>query len=256
MEKPLVSVITSLYNYENYISYCIESVRAQTYHDWEMIVVDDASPDNSYAVALKAAEGEPRIRVVQQPVNKGVSEARNRALDMAQGRFVAFLDADDAWTPEKLSKQVAFMLEKDAPISYTAYLLIDNHNIVSESKVDVVDCLDYKAYLKNTIIGNSTAMIDRSKTGSVYYSGLRSREDTQMWIRLLRAGYRAYGLPEYLTLYRTDHQSLTSNRAKAAWQVWLLYYKIEKLGLFNALYFFSFYAINAVRKRIKAPGYK
>lgn len=252
----MVSVITSLYNYERYISYCIESVRAQTFHDWEMIVVDDASPDNSFLVALKAAEGEPRITVVKQDVNKGVSEARNRALDLAKGRFVAFLDADDAWVPEKLEKQVAFMLEKDAPISFTAYALIDDNNVISESRVDVVDCLDYKAYLKNTLIGNSTAMIDRSKTGPVHYSGLRSREDTQMWIRLLRAGHKAYGMDEYLTLYRTDHQSLTSNRAKAALQVWLLYFKIEKLGLFNSVYYFSFYAFNAIRKRIKAPGYK
>ena len=246
----LVSIITPVYNYERYIAEAIESVLAQTYPNWEMIIVDDRSTDHSQEIVKEYTQKDRRIKLIGLPENLGAAMARNRALEHAKGRYIAFLDSDDIWDESKLEKQIAFMQKSSSPISYTSYELINENGERLNHVIHSVKKLHLNDYLKNTIIGFSTAIIDIEQTGSISFMDIKTRSDTQLWITLLKKGFIAYGLDEVLVKYRKDHKSLSSNKINAAIQVWRLYYKIENIGLFRSLYSFLFYGINAIKKRM------
>lgn len=229
----------------------IDSVVSQTYVNWELILVDDCSTDDTIQIVERAINGNPKVKIIKLTSNVGSANARNTALDFANGRFIAFLDSDDIWYPDKLEKQVSFMLKNRAPISFSSYELIGesgasrNHIIHSVKKLTQID------YLKNTIIGFSTSMIDTKMVGSDFrMKDIRTRQDTSLWITLLGRGFFAYGIDEVLVKYRTHSNSISANKVKAAKQVWNLYFKIHKLGLIKSIYCFSFYAFNAVKKRV------
>ena len=164
----LVTIITPCYNSEKFIESAINSVLSQTYFNWEMIIVDDCSTDKSVENIESTINNHPKIKLIKLLSNTGVAKARNIALNIAKGRFIAFLDSDDIWHPTKLERQISFMINKNIPISFTSYELVDvheknkNHVIYSIGKVNYVD------YLKNTIIGFSTSMIDRKFTGKKF----------------------------------------------------------------------------------------
>ena len=246
----LVSIITPVYNYERYIAEAMESVLAQTYSNWEMIIVDDRSSDNSPEIVKKYAKKDHRIKLIELPENLGAAMARNRALEHAKGRYIAFLDSDDIWDNSKLAKQIAFMQKNDFPVTFTSYELINENGTQLNHVIHSVKKLSLNDYLKNTLIGFSTAIIDIEQTGSISFMDIKTRSDTQLWITLLKKGFFAYGLDEVLVKYRKDHKSLSSNKIKAALQVWRLYYKIENIGLIRSLYSFLFYGINAIKKRM------
>lgn len=155
--EPLVSIITPLYNSEKYIAETIESVLAQTYSNWEMIIVDDCSKDNSTKIVEEYQKKDRRIKLYRNEINKGVSYTRNRAIDLSQGKYIAFLDSDDLWKKEKLEKQIKFMEEKNVVLSYTAYEKI-NEDGSKRGEVRVPDKLDYEELLKNCLIGFLTAI--------------------------------------------------------------------------------------------------
>jgi len=244
----LISVITPVYNSEKYIADTIESVLAQTYPDWELIIVDDCSTDNSKDIIREFAKNENRIHLIEFEENAGTGKARDVALKNAKGRFVAFLDSDDMWLPEKLEKQIRFMTENNYPISFTSYKLIDENGKDLERVIQVVNSVNLHQYLKNTIIGYSSSMIDLKQTGSFQIADIRIRVDTQVWISLLKKGFIAYGLDEVLMIYRVHKNSISSNKFYAAKKTWNLFYNVEKLGLFKSAYYFSNYAFNAFKK--------
>ena len=244
----LISIITPVYNSEKYIAETIESVLAQTYSDWEMIIVDDCSTDNSKEIIRKFTENENRIRLIEFEENAGTGKARDVALKNAKGRFVAFLDSDDMWMPEKLEKQFLFMTENNYPISFTSYKMIDENGSDLKRIIQVVQSVNLHQYLKNTIIGYSSSMIDLKQTGSFQIADIRIRVDTQVWISLLKKGFVAYGLDEVLMIYRVHKNSISSNKFYAAKKTWNLFYNVEKLGLFKSAYYFSNYAFNAFKK--------
>ena len=155
--EPLVSIITPLYNSEKYIAETIEFVLAQTYSNWEMIIVDDCSKDNGVEIVEKYREKDKRIKLYQNEINKGVSYTRNRAIDIAQGKYIAFLDSDDLWKKEKLEKQINFMEQNNIVLSYTAYEKI-NEDGSKRGEIRVPEKLDYKELLKNCLIGFLTAI--------------------------------------------------------------------------------------------------
>jgi len=250
-DDKLVTIITPLYNGELFILDTIKSVLRQTYKNWKMIIVDDSSTDQSVQVVEKIISNETKISLIRLTKNVGSAQSRNTALEAASGRFIAFLDSDDIWHPDKLEKQVAFMLKRKAPISFTSYELMDgngaskNHLIHSVEKIDKID------YLKNTIIGFSTSMIDTAIVGNSFRMiDIRTRQDTSLWITLLGKGFLAYGLDEVLVKYRIHSNSISANKIKAAMQVWNLYFHIHKFGLFRSIYYFSYYALNAIKKRV------
>ena len=248
----LISIITPLYNAEDYIGRTIESVRSQTYPHWEMIIVDDCSTDRSRELVRQFMAEDERIRLVELKQNSGTGIAKNKALEHVNGKMIAFVDSDDWWLPEKLEKQLKFMKENNYPISFTAYRMVNADGTIETKTVNVLESLNLEQYLRNTLIGFSTSMIDAGIVGDIGFMDLRSREDTQLWITLLKKGFTAYGLNEVLVKYRVHNRSITANKVKTARQTWRLYYNIEKLGLLKSMYYFHGYLWNAVKKHYKS----
>jgi teichuronic acid biosynthesis glycosyltransferase TuaG len=247
----LVTIITPSFKAEKYIESTIRSVLLQTYRNWEMIIVDDASPDNSNEIIGGYIERDSRIKLIKLEKNSGSAISRNAALELASGRFIAFLDSDDIWHPDKLEKQVAFMLKRNAPISFTSYELIDKNGISKNHIIHSIDKLTQIDYLKNTIIGFSTSMIDTETVGNYFrMRDIRTRQDASLWITLLGRGYIAEGMNEVLVKYRVHSQSISSNKVRAAKQVWNLYFNLHRFGLLKSMYYFSFYVFNAIKKRV------
>ncbi|MEA3477978.1 MAG: glycosyltransferase family 2 protein, partial [Bacteroidota bacterium] len=206
------------------------------------------STDKSREIVRSYSETDERIQVIELEENKGVGEARNIGLNKARGNLIAFIDSDDCWYPEKLERQVRFMQEGNYAISFTAYEMMDKEGNPMDRVVHAIDRVSLHVYLKSTIIGFSTSMINREITGEFYISNLRLRVDTQLWIRLLKKGFTAHGLDEVLMKYRVHPRSISRNKYKTARQTWNLYFNIEKLGFFHSVYYFSHYAMSALKK--------
>lgn len=245
----LVSIITPSYNSSLFIGETIKSVLNQTYENWEMIIVDDCSTDNSVEIINEYVKQDKRIKLFVNSLNSGAAVSRNRALEYTTGRFIAFLDGDDIWRPKKIQEQVNFMITNEAPISFTAYSLVDEKGESIDKIVNTVREIDYKGYLKNTIIGMSTSMIDTNFVKPFKFKNIRTRQDTYLWISLLKRGHKAYGMDKVLANYRVRKDSISANKIKAAKRVWYLYYNLEKLGFLRSVYYFSFYIFNAIKKR-------
>ena len=248
----LVSIVTPSYNSKPFIKETIDSVLSQTYQNWEMIIVDDSSEDDSVAYIENLIKNEDRITLITLNKNNGAAMARNRALEVAKGRYIAFLDSDDVWLPKKLEVQLEVMQSKKIAISFTSYSTIDENSNENDHIIYAVESLTLVQYLKNTIIGFSTSMIDRELIKEeIKFLDIRIRQDTNLWITLLKNGYKAYGINQVFVKYRIHSNSISANKVKAAKGVWNLYFHIHQFGLIKSLYYFSFYAFNAIRKRFK-----
>ena len=248
--QPLVSVIMPCYNMEPYISETIASVQRQTYPHWELLIVDDASIDHTAELVKKLQKEDDRIQFFVKPEHSGIADTRNQCLSMAKGRFLAFLDADDVWHPNKLERQLAFMTEHHIGFSYSSYDCIDDDGRPLEKTVKATGNLNHDAYMHNTIIGCSTVMIDKSIIGEVVVPDFRTSEDTATWLNILKKGFLAYAIDEPLTSYRIRQHSASSNKLKASSDLWKVYRQQEKLSLFKALGCFVSYAFHAIKKRL------
>lgn len=238
------------YNMERFITDTIHSVIHQTFADWELLITDDASTDGTVTIVKKIAEHDDRIRFSVNPQHAGIATTRNRCIENARGRFLAFLDADDLWHPDKLQRQLQFMQQKAIAFSYSSYDLVDENGKPLNKTIKAAGILTYKAYLRNTIIGCSTVMIDTEKTGAVVVPDFRTSEDAATWLNLLRQGFKAYAIDAPLTSYRIRHHSASSNKWKAATDLWSVYRQNEKLTFFKAAFYFCCYVFNAVKKRL------
>ena len=248
--QPLVSVIMPCYNMEKYIAATIESVQRQTYPHWELLIVDDTSTDGTADIVRSHQIQDERIHFVVKPKHSGIADTRNQCISMAKGRFLAFLDADDLWHPEKLELQLQFMTEQKIGFSYSSYDCVDEEGKPLEKMVKSAGNLDYDAYLHNTIIGCSTVMIDTTIIGNVFVPHFRTSEDTATWLNILKKGFLAYAIEQPLTSYRIRQHSASSNKLKASSDLWRVYRKNEKLPLFKAVACFSSYAFHAIKKRL------
>jgi teichuronic acid biosynthesis glycosyltransferase TuaG len=242
-----VSIITPAYNSERLIADALDSIAAQNYDGLEVIVVDDCSNDATVDVVRQRSSADNRIRLIRQPVNAGPSRARQAALDHATGRYIAFLDSDDFWLPQKLSHQLAFMADRRAALSYTEYRRVSADGARVGKQVRVPAHLDYAALLCNTAIATSTVIVDREKTGPfamthTYY------DDYALWLSLLRRGHRAYGLKEDLMRYRISRNSWSRNKANSARWVWRTYRDVERLSFARSLWCFGNYACRGALK--------
>lgn len=249
-QNPVVSIIIPVHNAGKYIRYTIESVISQTYDNWELILVNDCSEDDSVSVINEYANDQ-RIILINLPTNMKAAGARNIGIDSARGRYITFLDADDIWLPLKLEKEIAFIEEKDCAFAYTAYEFGDENAIGTGRIVKVMPVLTYKKALSRTIIFTSTVMFDTKKIDkSLIHMPEVPSEDTATWWQVLRNGYNAYGLEEVLTIYRRPQTSLSSNKMVALKRIWNLYRKIEKLSLLESVINFCFWAFRATLRRI------
>lgn len=246
-----VSIITPLYNCSNYLEKTIRSVLMQTHVDWELILVDDFSPDNSAEIAEQFSKKDSRIRVIRLSKNSGAAVARNTAIEAAQGRYLAFLDSDDQWLPHKLETQIAFMHKHNIAFSYAAYEKLNELGEVV-GKVGVPSKVNYKDMLKMSSIGCLTAMYDTEQLGKIYMPLIRKRQDLGLWLKILKKIPYAYGIQEVLGQYQLRSDSISANKRSAAQYTWRLYREVEKLNLIIASYYFSHYAINGVL-RTKLP---
>lgn len=244
---PLISIVMPAYNAARTIRQSINSVQAQTFSDWELLVVDDCSIDETYSVVREYANLDKRINLIQQPKNAGPARARNTALHVAKGRYIAFLDSDDCWLSQKLDRQLRFMQERKAALSYTLYRRFTENIEDAGDLITVPASFNYKDLLKNTGIACLTVMIDREKCGFFEFQITR-HEDYVLWLKLCRLGFGAEGLMEDLARYRVSSTSVSGNKLKSALWVWNVYRNVEKLNLLRATWCFSNYAWNAYTK--------
>lgn len=244
-----ISIITPAYNAEKYIEETINSVLKQTYNNWELLVIDDCSTDNTTELVKKYATKDSRIKLVQVFKNGGVAKARNIGLENATGRYIAFIDSDDLWKPDKLEKQLAFMQQKDCVLSYTNFQKFYSNNGTLGKVMKCPQKMKALDILKNTAIGCLTVMVDKNKSGDFRMPLLNHTEDNCTWYQILRDnGQTAYNVGEVLALYRDGNDSLTRNKKKAAKQQWETYRCYFKFSIFKSTYYFLWYAINAVKK--------
>jgi teichuronic acid biosynthesis glycosyltransferase TuaG len=246
----LVSIITPSFNSARFIKECIDSVLSQTYADWELLIVDDCSKDNSKELLFNIEKKDPRVKVTFLDNNIGSAEARNIAIRQAKGKYIAFLDSDDYWEKEKLANQIEFMKSNDIAFSFSSYIPISEDGKVFYSPIFSIEKIGYHDYLKNTIIGCLTVVIDREKTGDFEMPNIRSSHDMALWLIIMKRGFYAYGLNENLAKYRNVSISNTASKWRAAKDVWMVYRKIEKLSFLYSFWCFLNYAFNAIIKRI------
>lgn len=246
---PTISVIIPCYNMRRFIFDSMRSVVRQTFADWEMILVDDGSTDGTYETIKSLAEGDYRIKHAAK-THSGIADTRNQCIQMAQGRYLAFLDADDYWYHCKLEYQLEFMREQNLGFSYTSYNCVNEDGDAIVKIVKTAGDLTYNDYLHNTIIGCSTVMIDRDKVGNVVVPNFRTSEDSATWLKILKRGYKAYAIEKPLTYYRIRSRSASSNKLQASADLWKVYREQEKLPLADAVDCFASYAFNAIKKRL------
>lgn len=249
----LISIIVPVYNVENYIEETIACVEAQTYSDWELLLVEDCSTDSSAEVILRSMEklGDARIRLLRQSANMGAARARNLGLREAGGRYIAYLDGDDLWVPEKLERELLFLKEKNAAFVFSGYEFADEQGRGTGKVVHVPETLSYRQALSNTTIFTSTVMFDTEKISrdQLEMPAVKS-EDTALWFRVLRSGYTAYGLDENLVKYRRAGKSLSSNKLEALRRIWNLYRREEGLSVWASARHFCLWAVRAVKRRM------
>ena len=252
MSGPLLTIVMASYNAERLIATSIDSVIGQTFEDWELIIVDDASTDATVDVIADAQRRDPRIRLVAQDTNRGPAHARNVALDHARGELIAFIDSDDIWYPEKTVKQMAVMNLHQADIAYTAYKRRRDGE-QEGALVTVPERVTYGTMLRRCFIACSTAMVRRSTCGEVRMPEIPLRQDHGYWLALLRDGSRsAVGVTEPLVWYRLHRDSLSANKLVAARYSWKLLREVECFGLARSLWLFSGYAFEALKLRLAA----
>lgn len=244
----LVSVITPVYNAERFIRTSLESVLNQTYSNIEIVLVDDCSSDNSAEIIKEYSEKHSNIVYHLQEKNMGAGVARNTALEIAKGRYVAFLDSDDVWKPEKIQRQIDLMQATGSPFSYTAIEMVDENGNVVKSKRKVPEKCDYKYLLHNTVIPTSSVIVDRAKLGDFRMHLRRGGQDYATWLKLLRGGDVAAGIDEALVQYRLVSGSLSSNKFKSIKQVWEIQTQDEKIGKVKAAFHVVCFTVNALRK--------
>jgi glycosyltransferase involved in cell wall biosynthesis len=209
MADDLVSVIMPVYNAQRHVSEAIRSVLDQSHERFELIIIDDASTDDS----LKRINDfrDRRIRPIVLTENGGAGKARNEGILMAEGRYIAFIDADDIWMEDKLASQIRFMQKENIAFSYTDYFLMNDVSRISH-RVWSPSCVDFKKMRKNNYIGCLTAMYDIRELGKIYMPERRKRQDWALWLDILRNTDKAMGLQIPLAAYRKTYNSLSGKK--------------------------------------------
>jgi teichuronic acid biosynthesis glycosyltransferase TuaG len=247
----LVSIITPSFNSIKFIGDMIDSVVSQTYDNWELIIVDDCSEDGTFEYLLTIVD-KRNITLLRNEQNKGAGFTRNRGLEQAKGRYIAFLDSDDVWLPRKLEKQIKHMEQTNAAISHTSFSFIDENGEMTSGYVKANENVDLIWNLKKTEIGTSTAIIDRSIVGDEFrFPMIRARQDLMLWLELLKQGHNSRGLDESLVLYRIRGGQVSGNKVEMLMKTLKLYLKFDFLPFHKRACYFICYAANAIFKRFK-----
>lgn len=243
-KSDLVSVIMPAYNSRALLAESVRSVMTQTYPGWELLIVDDASSDDTLALAHELAREDQRIRVLPLQQNQGVAEARNRGIAAARGRYLAFLDSDDLWLPNKLSVQIEFMRHSGAGFSFTQYRRIGRDGALGRP-VRVPRKAGYRRLLRGNVIGCLTVVIDRDQIPEISMPQIK-HEDYVAWLHALKRGNIAWGIQQDLARYRVTAASISANKKHSAGWTWNIYRRVEGLSLIESAWYFLNYVAHAI----------
>lgn len=246
--RPLVSVIMPAYNAEKYIASAIASVQAQTFLDWELLVLDDGSTDTTAALVSAVAAKDTRIRLEINPENMGAARTRNRGLELCRGDYVALLDSDDIWHPKKLEQQLRLMTETGAALCYTSYALVDEQGRKIRADYVIPEKAVLDRMLKENIIGCSTVLMKKGLVESRRFREDFYHEDYVLWLTLLQEGYSAVGCTEVLVDWRYQETSRSYNKWRSMKNRWDIYRRAMKLPVGKSLYYLCHYAAAGLAK--------
>ncbi|WP_192022383.1 glycosyltransferase family 2 protein [Shewanella sp. WPAGA9] len=246
------SIITPMYNCKEFISQTIQSVIKQSYVNWELILIDDCSTDGTFEEVSNAYKDHPQITIIKNQVNSGAGYTRNHGLQLAKGRFIAFLDSDDIWCPDKLEKQLTFMKINNAPISHTSFSFINESGAKRSGLVEVSEKVNLETLMRKTEIGTSTAIVDTSVTGKFSFELIRTRQDIRLWMELMSLGHISYGLDEVLVNYRVRSNQISSNKFIMLYQTFRVYTSFTKISMASRIIYFFSYVLNSIFKRMKS----
>lgn len=245
----LVSIITPTFNSEKYISETINSIQAQSYRNWELLITDDCSTDNTVVIIQKIIKSDHRIKLFILKQNSGAGIARNQSIKNASGKLIAFCDSDDQWLPEKLATQISFMLKNDLAFTYSSYYTVD----LSGNRKGMIKApseLTYSMLLRNNYVGCLTAIYDQEKLGKIYMSEIRKRQDWTLWLKIMDRLQHTYGIEEPLAIYRIRPNSVSSNKISLLEITYNLYHKELNMGVIKSIFNLFRYLFYLVKKKI------
>lgn len=247
MNSYLVSIITPLYNSEEFIADTIRSVFAQSYSNWEMILVDDDSTDKSVSIVQDFMAQDKRVKLIRLNKRSGPAVARNAAIETATGRYIAFLDSDDLWHPEKLTKQIGYMKENGYCFSCTSYTKIDKNGYSLKRTIKAQKKSDYNDVLK-TCPGNSTVIYDAGELGKFKAPKIKKRNDYILWLQILKKTNYLYGIKTPLACHRVRRDGISRNKVSLVSYHWKIYREIEKLSLLKSSYLIVYWVVATIFK--------
>lgn len=246
-KQKLVSIIMPTYNSEHYIESALKSVVNQTYNTWELIIIDDGSTDNTRAIVEKYRSEDNRIKYYYTGINLGVATARNRAIDIAKGDYIAFLDSYDIWFEHKLEKQISFMEDNEYNFTSTNYAKIDkegnylNRTVVAKKRSDYFDIL-------KKCPGNSTVIYNVKKIGKIKIDNIKKRNDYVMWLKISKSEKYLYGIDEVLGCHRVHSDGISNKKIYLVFYHWKVYREIEQLSLFKSIKLIVYWIIVTILK--------
>jgi len=265
INNPCVSIIMPAFNAARTIAESVRSAQLQDFTDWELLVVDDGSRDDTVNLVRQFQADDPRIKLLTTGGRAGAAQARTKGIQAAQGRYIAFLDSDDVWLPNKLSVQLDVFKSTGCNFCYSAYRKMDDEGFVGAAVIEVPSTVSYREILKTNKIGCLTAMYDSHFFGRLvipslgrasdhgfwrfFLKGQVIHEDYGLWLSLLKKpGAVARGVQEPLAHYRVGRNTRSSNKIVAATSQWLIYRRLERLSFWLSSYYFTHYAIRGLRK--------
>lgn len=248
MTEPLISVIMPAYNAERFIAEAICSVQTQTYENWELLILDDGSSDQTCSIAEKFARQDSRIRLLKNEKNMGVARTRNRGFDLCRGELVALLDSDDVWHEDKLARQLDLLRRSGADLAYSSYAIVDLSGQKVRADYIVPEEVGFRELLKENVIGCSAVLLRSELLEKNRFLPDYFHEDYVLWLQLLRDGHRAVGCREVLVNWRFVENSRSFNKKRAARNRWRIYRSYLQLPLHRSLWAFGHYAVRCLRK--------
>lgn len=247
-KTPLVSIVMPAYNAEKYIENAVQSVLSQTVDSWELIIVDDCSTDSTAAIASKLASGDERIHLHRNFSNKGAAESRNAGLKLCTGKYVALLDSDDLWLPDKLERQIDRLEKSEADIVYCSYAIIDQSGKPEYKDFIVPEDVDFQSALIKSVMSCSTTVFTREIAQNYSFPLKYYHEDLAMWLKLLKDGKKAVGISDVLASYRVRDDSRASNKIRSAYNRWEVYRKYLGIPFWTSISLIARYALLGFEK--------
>lgn len=248
--KGLVSIITPTYNSEKYISETIESIQAQTYTNWELLITDDCSMDQTISILKTFQENDSRIRLFKLEKNQGPGVARNNSIKKAKGNYIAFLDSDDKWSENKLEKQINFMQKYNYSFTFTNYYKIDEKGHEQKSNKSLPLKVNYLNCLKGNRIGCLTVILDRTRLDNIFFDNLPRRQDYLLWLKILKKIDYAHCLNEKLAYYRIHRGSISHKKMRLIKDHWNIYRNIENYSLVRSIWYLINYLFRKILRNI------